>query len=89
MVKLYTSSRVKKCPFCEKARNFMSRHSIQYEEIDCATDKQSWNEMFKKTKEIYFPQLLVGKDTFVGWVPAGQEHVIEELFKKNNIGFGN
>ena len=46
MVKLYTSSRVKNCPFCEKARDFMSKHNIQYEEIDCATDKQSWNEMF-------------------------------------------
>ena len=45
--------------------------------------------MFRKTKQIYFPQLLVGEDTFVGWVPDEKEHVIEELFKKNNIGFGN
>ena len=44
-------------------------------------------EMFKKTKKLIFPQLLIGEITIVGWLPPEQEYKILDLLKENKIDF--
>ena len=87
MVKLYTTSRVKKCPFCEMVKKFLHKHNVEYQEIDAAVEREAWNEMFKKTKKLIFPQLLIGEITIVGWLPPEQEYKILDLLKENKIDF--
>jgi hypothetical protein len=43
--------------------------------------------MFKKTKKVIFPQLLIGETTIVGWLPPEQEYKIVDLLKENKIDF--
>ena len=43
--------------------------------------------MFKKTKKIIFPQLLIGEVTIVGWLPPEQEYKIVDLLRENKIDF--
>ena len=87
MVKLYTTSRLKNCPVCDMAKKFLHKYNVEYEEIDCAVDRKAWNEMFKKTKKIIYPQLLIGEVSIVRWLPPEQENKILDLLRENKIDF--
>jgi len=62
MVKLYTTSRLKNCPVCDMAKKFLHKYNVEYEEIDCAVDKEAWNEMFKKTNTVTAPWNIISAD---------------------------
>ena len=78
-VKLYTSSKIVRCPFCIKAKEFLNSNHIEYEEIDWVTNKEERKKMFKKTHSYIFPQLLIGEDTFIGFGPPMLSSIIESL----------
>lgn len=61
-VKIYTTTY---CPYCLRAKQFLSSLAIAYEEIDVEKDAKLREEMSQKYNWYTVPMILVD-DTFIG-----------------------
>tara|TARA_Y100000034_G_scaffold136729_1_gene215285 strand:- start:7478 stop:8257 length:780 start_codon:yes stop_codon:yes gene_type:complete len=66
-VRLYISSKMPECPFCDKARTFFKENKIAFEEIDVIKDQEAAAAMNKRSNSFAVPQVEVGNEVFVGF----------------------
>lgn len=79
-VTVYT---LKGCPFCEKAKSFLSERNIKYTEIEVAPNSKEWRQMLEKTGSGTLPQILIrdlpigGYAALIDWELSGKlyEHL--------------
>ena len=66
-VKLYTSSKIPDCPFCDRARQWFKDNNIKFKEVDIMLDEGAKDRMFKRTNVMNMPQVEIGNEIQVGF----------------------
>ena len=72
-VKIYSTPT---CPYCRKAKAFLSENNIQFEDIDVSTSQQAAEEMVQKSGEMGVPQLDIDGQIIIGF---DKEAIIQAL----------
>ena len=75
-VKVYSTE---SCPWCHKAKEFLTELNVPYEEIDVSQDEKGRNEMIEKSGQLGVPVLDVNGTIIVGF---DQEAIENALHKK-------
>ena len=63
-VKVYSTST---CPFCKKAKQFLTDSGVEYEDIDVSADQARVQEMVEKSGQMGVPVIDVEGEIIVGF----------------------
>ena len=55
------------CPYCKRAKEYLSRKGISYTDIDVAQDKEKAKEMTQKSGQMSVPVIIVDDEIVVGF----------------------
>ena len=55
------------CPYCLRAKQFLSDNSIAFEDIDVSTNQAAGEEMVRKSGQMGVPVLDIAGDIIVGF----------------------
>ena len=55
------------CPWCHRAKDYLSRKGINYTERNVAADREAAKEMIDKSKQMGVPVIIVGDEVVVGF----------------------
>jgi glutaredoxin-like YruB-family protein len=64
IVKVYST---KTCPWCVKAKEFLKKHNIKFEDIDVTNNMALKQEVFLKSGQNGVPVIEVGKKVITGF----------------------
>ena len=54
------------CPYCHRAKEYLSRKGISYVEHDVAVDEDKAREMIQKSGQMSVPVIVIGDEVLVG-----------------------
>jgi glutaredoxin 3 len=74
-VKVYSTNT---CPWCDKAKEYLSSINVAYETVNVAADKAAAMELVKKTKQMGVPVIQVGEKYIVGFDKNGINDALKE-----------
>ena len=63
-VKVYSTPT---CPWCTKAKKFLSEHKIEFEDINVAADASARDDMIKKSGQMGVPVLDIDGQIILGF----------------------
>jgi glutaredoxin 3 len=81
MVKITVYS-TEPCSFCERAKEFLARRQLSFEEINLAKDPAGRMELIEKTGMMSFPQIVIEDEVIGGFhqlVQADRSGLLAEL----------
>jgi glutaredoxin 3 len=81
MVKITVYS-TEPCSFCERAKEFLARRHLSFEEINLAKDPAGRMELIEKTGMMSFPQIVIEDEVIGGFqqlVQADRSGLLAEL----------
>ncbi len=55
------------CPYCKRAKDYLSRKGIRYTDIDVAQDKEKAREMTQKSGQMSVPVIIIDDEIVVGF----------------------
>jgi glutaredoxin 3 len=55
------------CPYCKRAKEYLSRQGIEYTEHNVAADRKAAKEMVKRSGQLGVPVILIGDEVIVGF----------------------
>ncbi len=55
------------CPYCKRAKDYLSRKGIRYTDIDVAQDKEKTKEMIDKSGQMGVPVIIIDDEIMVGF----------------------
>ncbi len=55
------------CPYCKRAKEYLSRKGISYTDIDVAEDKEKTKEMIQKSGQMSVPVIIIHDEIVVGF----------------------
>ncbi len=55
------------CPYCKRAKEYLSRKGIRYTDIDVAQDKEKAKEMTQKSGQMSVPVIIIDNEIIVGF----------------------
>jgi glutaredoxin-like YruB-family protein len=55
------------CPWCKKAKEYLTQKGIAYTDINVATDRNAAKEMIKKSGQMSVPVIMVDDEIVVGF----------------------
>ena len=58
------------CPYCKRAKEYLSRKGISYTDIDVAQDKEKAKEMTQKSGQMSVPVIIIDDEIVVGFNQA-------------------
>lgn len=58
------------CPYCKRAKEYLSRKGISYAEYNVAADREAAREMLKKSGQLGVPVIAIGDEVVIGFNPA-------------------
>jgi len=58
------------CPYCKRAKDYLSRKGIRYTDIDVAQDKEKAKEMTQKSGQMSVPVIIIDDEIEVGFNQA-------------------
>ena len=58
------------CPWCHRAKDYLSRKGISYTERNVAVDRETAKEMIDKSKQMGVPVIIVDDEVVVGFNQA-------------------
>ncbi len=64
MVVIYTTPT---CPYCHRAKEYLSRKGISYVEYNVAQDRDKAKEMIEKSKQMGVPVITINGEVVVGF----------------------
>ncbi len=63
-VKIYSTPT---CTYCKMAKDFFTKHGVQYQEFNVASDLKAREEMFNKSHQMGVPVIDVEGEILVGF----------------------
>ena len=66
-ITMYTRSDMPQCPFCDKARTWLSANEMEYTEVDVMLDEKHQKKVFDRTGTMNMPQFEIGNEIIVGF----------------------
>jgi glutaredoxin-like YruB-family protein len=58
------------CPYCHRAKEYLSRKGISYVEYNVAQDRDKAKEMIEKSKQMGVPVIIIDSQVVVGFNQA-------------------
>jgi glutaredoxin-like YruB-family protein len=58
------------CPWCKKAKEYLTEKNISYLEYDVAENKDAAREMIQKSEQMSVPVITIGDEVVVGFNPT-------------------
>jgi len=58
------------CPYCKRAKEYLSRKGISYQEYNVAVDRDRAKEMIQKSGQMGVPVIIVDNEVMVGFNQA-------------------
>ena len=55
------------CPYCTRAKDYLSQKGVPYTEINVAEDREKANEMIQKTGQMGVPVIMIDEEIVVGF----------------------
>ena len=55
------------CPYCKRAKEYLSRKGISYTDIDVAQDREKAKEMTQKSGQMSVPVIIIDDEIVVGF----------------------
>ncbi len=55
------------CPYCKRAKEYLSRKGVSYTDIDVAQDKEKAKEMTQKSGQMSVPVIIIDDEIVVGF----------------------
>jgi glutaredoxin-like YruB-family protein len=55
------------CPYCKRAKDYLSRKGIAYTDIDVAQDREKAKEMTQKSGQMGVPVITINGEVVVGF----------------------
>ncbi len=55
------------CPYCKRAKEYLSRRGISYTDIDGAQDREKAKEMTEKSGQMSVPVIIIDGEIVVGF----------------------
>ncbi len=53
------------CPYCKRAKDYLSRKGIAYTDINVAQDREKAKEMIQKSGQMGVPVIIIGDNEIV------------------------
>jgi len=53
------------CPYCKRAKDYLSRKGIPYTDINVAEDREKAKEMIQKSGQMGVPVIIIGDNEIV------------------------
>ena len=66
------------CPYCKRAKDYLSRKGIAYTDYNVAADRDKAKEMVEKTGQMGVPVILVDDKSVVGFNQALLDKLLAE-----------
>lgn len=63
-VKVYSTPT---CPWCHKAKEFLTEHDVKFEDLDVSKDRNAAMEMVQKSHQMGVPVLDINGNIIVGF----------------------
>ena len=73
-VKVYSTPT---CPWCTKAKEFLTENKVKFENINVAEDEKARNDMVERSGQMGVPVIEIGKEMIVGF----DESKIKKILK--------
>ena len=58
------------CPYCKRAKDYLSRKGIPYTDINVAQDREKAKEMIQKSGQMGVPVITIDNEIIVGFNQA-------------------
>ena len=58
------------CPYCKRAKDYLSRKGISYAEHNVAADRNAAREMVKKSGQLGVPVIIIDHEVIIGFNQA-------------------
>jgi len=58
------------CPYCKRAKDYLSRKGIPYTDINVAQDREKAKEMIQKSGQMSVPVIIIDNEVVVGFDQA-------------------
>ena len=55
------------CPYCKRAKDYLSRKGIPYTDINVAEDREKAKEMIQKSGQMGVPVIIINDEVVVGF----------------------
>jgi len=55
------------CPYCKRAKDYLSRKGVTYTDINVAQDREKANEMIGKSGQMGVPVITIDNEVIVGF----------------------
>ena len=65
-----------KCPICRRAKAFLDKKGISYQDIDVSADKEAAHEMIHRSGQMGVPVIFVGEQMMLGFNQAKLEEML-------------
>ncbi len=72
-VKVYT---IPTCPWCVKAKEFLIKNKVQFEEVDVTLDLKAQRDMIERSGQMGVPVIEIDSKMIVGFEPAVLEKAL-------------
>jgi glutaredoxin-like YruB-family protein len=66
------------CPWCNKAKEYLSSLNIEHDVINVTGDKAAAMELVKKTRQMGVPVIQIGEKYIVGFDPIKIDETLKE-----------
>jgi glutaredoxin 3 len=63
-VRVYSAPR---CPWCQRAKDFLNEHGIEFEDVNVLDDKEAGKEIADRTGQLGIPVIEIGNELVVGF----------------------
>ena len=64
------------CPYCKRAKDYLTRKGIAYTDYDVAADREKAKEMIQKSKQMGVPVIMVDGEIIVGFNQAKLDNLL-------------
>ena len=66
------------CPWCVKAKDFLSQMNVAFQAVDVGTDKEAAKEIVQKTRQRGVPVVKIGERYIVGFDQEAIKSALKE-----------
>lgn len=65
------------CPYCKRAKDYLTRKGIAFTEYNVAEDREKAKEMIEKSKQMGVPVIVIGDDVITGFNQAKLDSLLK------------
>jgi glutaredoxin-like YruB-family protein len=64
------------CPICKRAKTYLQKRGVDYEDIDVSASEESAHEMIHRSGQLGTPVIFVGEQMMIGFNQKKMEEML-------------